>query len=49
MTDHAKTDTSKGLVMLIAAISSFLTPFTGSSVNIALPSTGWELSSMRWR
>jgi hypothetical protein len=27
---------SKGVVMLIAAMSSFLTPFTGSSVNIAL-------------
>jgi EmrB/QacA subfamily drug resistance transporter len=42
MTDHAKTDASKRLVMLIVAISSFLTPFTGSSVNIALPSIGRE-------
>ena len=30
--------------MLIATMSSFLTPFTSSSVNIALPSIGTELS-----
>ena len=42
MTDHTKTDASKSLVMMIAAMSSFLTPFTGSSVNIALPSIGRE-------
>jgi len=36
--------TSKGTAMLIAAMSSFLTPFTSSSVNIALPSIGKQLS-----
>jgi EmrB/QacA subfamily drug resistance transporter len=32
--------TSKGVALLIASMSSFLTPFTGSSINIALPSIG---------
>jgi EmrB/QacA subfamily drug resistance transporter len=45
-------ETSKGVVMLIAAMSSFLTPFTGSSVNIALPSINRELAmsavSLSW-
>jgi len=36
--------TSKGAVLLIASMSSFLTPFTSSSVNIALPSIGAKLS-----
>jgi EmrB/QacA subfamily drug resistance transporter len=36
--------TSKGAVLIIAAMSSFLTPFTSSSVNIALPSIGTQLS-----
>ena len=36
--------TSIGAAMLIAAMSSFLTPFTSSSVNIALPSIGKKLS-----
>jgi EmrB/QacA subfamily drug resistance transporter len=35
---------SKGAVLIIAAMSSFLTPFTSSSVNIALPSIGTQLS-----
>jgi EmrB/QacA subfamily drug resistance transporter len=35
---------SKGAVLIIAAMSSFLTPFTSSSVNIALPSLGTQLS-----
>ncbi len=35
---------SKGVALLIASLSSFLTPFTGSSVNIALPMIGKELS-----
>ncbi len=43
MTDHTKS-TSRGLVMVIAGMSSFITPFTGSSVNIALPSIGGDLS-----
>lgn len=44
MNDTATKDVSKGAVMLIAAMSSFLTPFTASSVNIALPSIGSELA-----
>jgi EmrB/QacA subfamily drug resistance transporter len=42
-TDHEASGVSKNVVMLIAAMSSFLTPFTGSSVNIALPSINREL------
>ncbi|MEW6326733.1 MAG: MFS transporter [Thermodesulfobacteriota bacterium] len=34
--------TSKGCVLLVATLASFLTPFIGSSVNIALPSIGKE-------
>jgi len=44
MRDSAASGVSKGVVLLIATMSSFLTPFTGSSVNIALPSIGTELS-----
>jgi len=40
----ATTETSKGIVLLIASMSSFLTPFTSSSVNIALPSIGRRFS-----
>jgi EmrB/QacA subfamily drug resistance transporter len=40
----ATTETSKGVVLLIASMSSFLTPFTSSSVNIALPSIGRRFS-----
>lgn len=39
-----KKEISKLAISLIAAMSSFLTPFTSSSVNIALPSIGKELS-----
>ena len=43
---------NKSVVALIAALSSFLTPFTSSSVNIALPSIDRELSlnaiSLSW-
>lgn len=50
--EHKTSDISKGTVMLIAAMSSFLTPFTGSSVNIALPSINRELAmsavSLSW-
>lgn len=35
---------SKRVVLLIAIMSSFLTPFTSSSVNIALPTIGDKLS-----
>jgi EmrB/QacA subfamily drug resistance transporter len=34
---------SKWIVLLITSMSSFITPFTSSSVNIALPSLGSEL------
>jgi EmrB/QacA subfamily drug resistance transporter len=34
---------SKWIVLLITSMSSFITPFTSSSVNIALPSLGGEL------
>ena len=36
--------TSKGVVLIVATIASFIFPFTGSAVNIALPSIGKELS-----
>ena len=43
---------SKRVVLLIAIMSSFLTPFTSSSINIALPSIGTKLSmdavSLNW-
>ena len=35
---------SKKVVLLIAAMASFLTPFMGSSVNIAIPSIGKEFA-----
>ena len=35
---------SKNVVLAIAIMSSFLTPFTSSSINIALPSIGTKLS-----
>jgi EmrB/QacA subfamily drug resistance transporter len=41
---QATASTSKRAVLLIAVMSSFLTPFTSSSVNIALPSIGTQLS-----
>lgn len=34
----------KGVVLFVAAMASFLTPFMGSSINIALPSIGREFS-----
>jgi EmrB/QacA subfamily drug resistance transporter len=43
---------SKNAVLLIAVMSSFLTPFTSSSINIALPSIGTGLAmdavSLNW-
>jgi len=36
--------TNKNVVLLIAVLSSFLTPFTSSSINIALPSIGSKLA-----
>lgn len=38
------TPTMKRVILFIAIISSFITPFDGSSVNIALPSIGEEFS-----
>jgi EmrB/QacA subfamily drug resistance transporter len=37
--------TDKRIVLLVAAVASFLTPFMGSSINIALPSIGAEFST----
>ena len=44
MNDPVRGDTSKEVVLLVATMASFLFPFMGSSVNIALPSIGKELS-----
>lgn len=38
--ERAKTD--KKIILMIATLSSFLTPFMGSSINVALPSMGRE-------
>jgi len=38
-----RSDTSKEVVLLVASTASFVFPFMGSSVNIALPSIGREL------
>ncbi len=35
----------KGVVLFVAATAAFLTPFMGSSINIALPSIGGEFGS----
>ena len=51
-TEQKTSKNIKGTVMLLAAMSSFLTPFTSSSVNIALPSINRELTmsavSLSW-
>ncbi|MCA1902782.1 MAG: MFS transporter [Candidatus Hydrogenedens sp.] len=39
------TASTKKMVLFISILSSFLTPFMGSAVNIALPSLGKELSA----
>ena len=44
MDDPAGNGTSKGVVLLVATTASFIFPFTGSAVNIALPVLGKELS-----
>jgi EmrB/QacA subfamily drug resistance transporter len=44
MDDPAGNGTSKGAVLLVATMASFLFPFMGSTVNIALPALGKELS-----
>ena len=44
MDDPMGNGTSKGVVLLVATTASFIFPFMGSAVNIALPSLGKELS-----
>jgi EmrB/QacA subfamily drug resistance transporter len=44
MNDHAGNGDSKQVVLLVATIASFIFPFMASTVNIALPSLGQELS-----
>jgi EmrB/QacA subfamily drug resistance transporter len=44
MAAPAGNDTSKRVVLLVATIASFIFPFMASTVNIALPSLGKELS-----
>ncbi len=41
---NPRDDTLKRVVLLVATLSSFLAPFMGSSINIALPSIGKEFS-----
>jgi len=51
-TINRETSTSKTVVLIVAIVSSFLTPFLASSVNIALPSIADDLSlnaiSLNW-
>jgi len=44
MHDPAGNDTGKGVLLLVATMTFFLFPFMASSVNVALPSIGRELS-----
>jgi EmrB/QacA subfamily drug resistance transporter len=44
MDDHAGNSASKGAVLLVTTMASFIFPFMASAVNIALPSLGKELS-----
>ncbi len=44
MDDHAGNNASKGAVLLVTTMASFVFPFMASAVNIALPSLGKELS-----
>ena len=43
MEDRSNT-LSRTTVLLVASLASFLTPFMGSSINVALPSIGREFS-----
>jgi EmrB/QacA subfamily drug resistance transporter len=51
-TANAEKSKDKGPALLVATLASFLTPFMGSSVNIALPSIGGEFGmnavSLSW-
>ena len=40
--------TDKRVVLLIAAMASFLTPFMLSAVNVALPQIGREFNMDEW-
>ncbi len=42
-TRNTDAETSKGVVLLVAAMASFLTPFMASGVNVALPTISREL------
>jgi EmrB/QacA subfamily drug resistance transporter len=44
MDDSMGNGTSKGVLLLVATMASFIFPFMASAVNIALPSLGKELS-----
>jgi EmrB/QacA subfamily drug resistance transporter len=44
MGDPVGNGTSRGVVLLVTTMASFLFPFMGSAVNIALPALGKELS-----
>ncbi len=44
MKPAAKSDVAKGAALFVAVMSSFLTPFIGSSVSIALPSIATEFN-----
>ncbi|MFC1846832.1 MFS transporter [Chloroflexota bacterium] len=44
MGDRYNSSTSKNTVLFVATLASFLTPFMGSSINIALPSIGREFN-----
>jgi len=44
MDDPVGNSTSKGVVLLVTTMASFVFPFMGSAVNIALPRLGKELS-----
>jgi len=44
MENHKDSQASSKIVLLVVTIASFLTPFMGSSINIALPSIGKEFS-----
>jgi MFS family permease len=44
MENRVDTNVTKKAVLLVATMASFLTPFMGSSINIALPTIGKEFA-----